>query len=71
MSNATVERMKMAVKLHKELDEVAAGKRGFVSFTSRRANEFGISQEVAANWAFKAGLISYNHGRFGLCFSRP
>ena len=71
MSNATVERMAAAIKIHKEIDEVVAGKRGYVTFPGRRAIETGIKQSTATEWARKAGLSACNHGRYGLCFSRP
>ena len=64
-----ITRMKNAVKIREQINEVAAGVRGFVS-CSRIAKTSGIPKESVAKWATSSGLVGKNHGKYGLCFSK-
>jgi hypothetical protein len=66
---STIERMQNAARIHNEIAEVANGKRGFISYTAKKAATTGVPTESVTKWATDARLVSKNHGRYGLCFS--
>jgi hypothetical protein len=64
-----IERMKNTAQIHNQIAEVVNGKRGFISYTAKKAASTGVPVESVTKWATDAGLTSKNHGRYGLCFS--
>jgi hypothetical protein len=51
----------------KELDEVVAGRRGFVPSLAQRANEMGLQVGSLTMAAKSKGLKVEAHGRYGFC----
>lgn len=58
------------VAIMNDLKEVVAGKRGFVSITTRKAQMAGVDKATIEAAAAKIGLCSRIHGKYGTCFSR-
>lgn len=58
------------VAIMNDLKEVVAGKRGFVSITTRKAQMAGVDKATIEAVAAKIGLRSRIHGKYGTCFSR-
>lgn len=57
--------------VHREIDEVIAGRRGWVSLTKSRAKLIGIDHLVLLETARIRGLKVAPHGRMGWTASRP
>jgi hypothetical protein len=57
--------------VHREIDEVIAGRRGWVSLTKARAKLIGIDHLVLLETARSRGLKVAQHGRMGWTASRP
>jgi hypothetical protein len=56
--------------LHREMDEVIAGRRGWVSLTKSRAKLIGIDHLVLVETARTRGLKVAQNGRHGWTGSR-
>lgn len=55
----------------REIDEVADGRRGWVSLTKARAARVGTHHERLLETARERGLKVHRHGRMGWTASRP